>query len=92
MLRINSLVITALICISAYASHLEDNTFKINIGLTGSWYTPEFPGQGFLIDVITPRDENIVTWFPYKAKDDDGASITLVLTPAYPSNCLMSVH
>ena len=42
--------------------------FSINQGISGAWFNPATPGQGFLIDV-RPSDKFIfVAWFTYEAE------------------------
>ncbi|MCB1605371.1 MAG: hypothetical protein KDI71_00130 [Xanthomonadales bacterium] len=53
----------------AHAHHDGSDAFAINVGLSGSWYTPEWGGQGFLLDVITSDQQLFVTWFSYRAVD-----------------------
>jgi len=46
----------------------------INLGMDGSWYNPDAPGQGFLVDVhANPPGDNLIfiAWFTY---GDDTAS------------------
>ncbi len=78
MWRFNSLLIAGLFSLTAYATHSGQDPFEINIGITGSWYTPEFPGQGFLIDVTSSRGEIFVAWFTYQATDDPTPATTLI--------------
>jgi plastocyanin len=52
--------------------------FSINQGISGAWFNPSTPGQGFLIDV-RPSDKFIfVAWFTYEAESPttaDGAKV-----------------
>lgn len=45
----------------------EPPLFEINPGLSGAWFNPETPGQGWLIDVIERETglEFFVAWFTY---------------------------
>ena len=70
MLKQLALALAAVCAAPAYAEHDGTNPFAINVGLSGSWYTPEFTGQGFLLDVITSNEQLFVTWFNYRKADD----------------------
>ncbi|MCB1888909.1 MAG: hypothetical protein KDH20_14970 [Rhodocyclaceae bacterium] len=48
-------------------------TFQINQGISGSWYDPNNPGQGFLIDVDPTLPFIFVAWFTFDLPDDSGA-------------------
>ncbi len=39
----------------------------INAGMSGAWYDPATPGQGFVIDVVSGRGELFVAWFTFDA-------------------------
>ncbi len=48
---------------------LAPSSFEINPGLSGAWFNPATPGQGWLIDVIERESglELFVAWFTYDA-------------------------
>jgi hypothetical protein len=39
--------------------------FRINPGMTDSWYDPETPGQGFFVDVLDAHNAVFLGWFTY---------------------------
>ncbi|VAW42354.1 hypothetical protein MNBD_GAMMA01-1118 [hydrothermal vent metagenome] len=53
------------------------NIFAVNAGLTGAWYYPATSGQGLLLDVMQPIEDDdgriFVAWFTYDltSKDND---------------------
>lgn len=55
----------------------EVTGFEINSGLTGAWFNPATPGQGWLIDVIDngERKEIFVAWFTWEVASDTARSI-----------------
>ena len=44
---------------------MSADSFEIQYGLTGSWYNPQTPGQGFLVEVIPSSEQIVVYWFTY---------------------------
>lgn len=49
--------------------------FRINQGLAGSWYNPDTPGQGFLLDIYDSINRAFLAWFTYDLERPD-ASVT----------------
>jgi len=43
----------------------DAETFQITAGLNGAWYNPNWPGQGFLIDVLPDSQRVFVGWFTF---------------------------
>lgn len=43
-------------------------TFAINQGISGAWFNPTTPGQGFLIDVRPSDNFIFIAWFTYEAE------------------------
>ena len=39
--------------------------FRINPGLSDSWYQPDTPGQGFFLDVMDQRNQIFLGWFNF---------------------------
>jgi len=47
------------------AFHPNSETFQINEGLSGTWFNPDWPGQGFFIDVMAVQEKVFVGWFTF---------------------------
>jgi hypothetical protein len=43
----------------------EVDSFQITPGLNGAWYNPEWPGQGFFIDVLPDQEKVFTGWFTF---------------------------
>ena len=41
----------------------NNNVFKINPGINGTWFDPNTSGQGFLIDVLPDSNTFFIAWF-----------------------------
>lgn len=78
MSRTLPMLLAALLGAAGHSSLPAAEDFGIDIGISGTWYTPEFPGQGLLIDVITSSEQLFVAWFVYKAEDDTTPETTLI--------------
>ena len=52
---------------SASVSPLTEDTgsFQINAGLNDAWFNPDWPGQGFFIDVLPETRRTFVGWFTF---------------------------
>lgn len=44
--------------------------FEIDFGLSGSWYNPDTPGQGWMIDVSPVDNLFFATWFTWRGEGD----------------------
>lgn len=55
----------------------EVTGFEINAGLTGAWFNPATPGQGWLLDVIDTEDrkEIFAAWFTWDVASGDAPSL-----------------
>ena len=43
----------------------EEELFQITAGLNGAWYNPDWPGQGFFIDVLPGEEKVFAGWFTF---------------------------
>ncbi|MGV6851562.1 MAG: hypothetical protein ACWA5R_05190 [bacterium] len=55
--------------LASQASHADP--FRIDYGITGSWYNPELPGQGFSFEVIPDTHQFVAYWFTYQVDSDE---------------------
>ena len=67
--------------------------FRIDYGITGSWYNPDLPGQGFSLEVVPHTKQFVAYWFTFQVESgeqrwllgqgtyEDNIAVTNVIEP-----------
>ena len=61
----------------------EDAVFSINPGLSGAWFNPQTPGQGFFLEVFPAINLVFLAWFTYEVAPAGGNSTAQVGHPGH---------
>lgn len=48
----------------------ETPPFEIGVGLSGAWYNPSTPGQGWMLDVVSGSNLFFAAWFTWRGEGD----------------------
>ena len=85
-MSIRPLVASFLLLISTIAIAQED----LDVDLTGSWFTPEINGSGFLID--DAPETLVVYWFTYGANHISSGEQVWFIAPYNPETGLLDIY
>ena len=58
-------------------------SFRVNRGLSGSWYYPPTSGQGFLLDVLDELNLLSLAWFTFDLQRPDESATALIGEPGH---------